>query len=365
MLRHSKVAFCWLVIIGNLFALAVAAQAQKTFTDGPYIFTSGDTTVQYESKIVISSSQKDLPGVRANTLIQVEDDTNGQFIVKLKEEYNPEPSEYKKSRKMVVISDIEGNFTAFKKLLIATGVIDKTYQWNFGKGHLVLTGDYFDRGNKVVETLWLIYKMEQQAENNGGKVHFILGNHETMNLQGDLRYVHPKYQFTAQALGKPLSELYSEDTELGKWLRTKNIIEKIGDHLFVHAGISEEVNNLNLSVPQINEAARPVLDQYKRHESDTLQTLMWDKGPLWYRGYYGKEPVSHEVIETTLKSHNVTKIITGHTVVADSISSWYNGKVINIDTPHSHGKSEALLIRKGKYYRITADGDRFPLFDKK
>ena len=36
--------------------------------------------------------------------------------------------------------------------------MDEKYQWIFGKGHLVICGDLFDRGNDVAAELWLIYK---------------------------------------------------------------------------------------------------------------------------------------------------------------------------------------------------------------
>ena len=34
------------------------------------------------------------------------------------------------------------------------GIIDKNLNWKFGKGHLVVLGDIFDRGSMVTEVLW-------------------------------------------------------------------------------------------------------------------------------------------------------------------------------------------------------------------
>ena len=50
--------------------------------------------------------------------------------------------------------------------------------------------------------------------------------------------------------------------------------------------------------------------------------------------------------------------------MADTISAHYNGKVINIDTPHKSGKSEALLLKKGKFYRVDMNGEKALLFNK-
>ena len=68
------------------------------------------------------------------------------------------------------------------------------------------------------------------------------------------------------------------------------------------------------------------------------------------------------VIEQSLKQFEVSHIITGHTVVADTISTWHNGTVINIDTRYAEGKSEALVIEGGRHYRVNIAGERKPLF---
>jgi hypothetical protein len=47
--------------------------------------------------------------------------------------------------------------------------------------------------------------------------------------------------------------------------------------------------------------------------------------------------------------------------VRDTISVWYDGKVLNTDVHHSEGKSEALLIEDNKYYRVNSEGKKVPL----
>ena len=84
---------------------------------------------------------------------------------------------------MFVLSDIEGEFAAFKSLMQGNGIMDQNYKWTFGDGHLVICGDLFDRGNRVTEYLWLLYKLEDEAKAQGGYVHVILGNHDIMNLK--------------------------------------------------------------------------------------------------------------------------------------------------------------------------------------
>ena len=69
-------------------------------------------------------------------------------------------------------------------------------------------------------------------------MHLVLGNHETMVMRGDLRYLNAKYVDTAAALGKPYDDLFAADTLLGQWLRARPAMIKVNDLLFLHAGVS-------------------------------------------------------------------------------------------------------------------------------
>jgi hypothetical protein len=253
------------------------------------------------------------------------------------------------------MSDIEGNFNSFLKFLIRNEVIDKHLRWIFKNGHLVIVGDCFDRGEQVVECLWLIYSLEEKAQRYGGHVHFILGNHEIMNMNGDWRYVHPTY---AQSSKIPFTAIYSGNNELWHWLCTKNIIEKIGDVLFVHGGISEEIFKLNLSVKNINDLARPWYNKAQSEFTEPALKLIFnsDKSPFWYRGYYQQE-MTEEQIDAILEFYGVKTIVTGHTMI-DRVTPYFNGKVINVDTDHASGNSEGLLVKRDNLYRINRKGKK-------
>jgi hypothetical protein len=278
-------------------------------------------------------------------------------MAQLKPRLQNEKSEYSKVKKQLVMSDIEGNFGAFRKLLQGNGVIDADFNWTFGDGHLVLIGDFFDRGEQVTEVLWFIYYLEEKAKAAGGYVHFILGNHEIMNLSDDLRYVQQKYKDNAILLNQKYESLYDENTELGRWLRTKNIIEKIGGVVFMHGGISAEINEMNLSVSSINRLARPYYaDTTYKYPDIRTDIIINDLGPFWYRGYYTGRKATSQQVDSTLSAFDVNHIVTGHTIVSDTISVWYNGKIMNTDVHHAAGKSEALMIEGDKYYRVNAEG---------
>ena len=338
--------------------------------DGPYVlYKEGQILIKYiardkNGKMIQADSmpvsQKD-----NITLYVATDEPDKKFTVKLKNDIRAENAEYPDVKKFFAISDIEGNFSAFRKLLQANAVIDADYNWTFGDGHLVLTGDFVDRGEQVTEVLWLIYSLEEKAKAAGGYVHFILGNHEIMNLSGDLRYLNKKYIENVTLLNEKFETLFGENSEIGKWLRSKNIVENVGGVLFTHGGISSEVNRLPLSINEINTRSRPFYADTSYDYPSPIDTIFYETGPFWYRGYYaGSRKASPQQIDSTLQKFSVRNISTGHTVVADTISIWYNGKILNTDVHHARGKSEGLLMEEGKFYRVNAEGRKTWLMDR-
>ncbi len=341
--------------------------------DGPYVHYKGDrvfaTYIMGKKGKKFSLKTDSIALLQKDNLsLNVMTDIPGKsFQVRLKKELQNEKSEFPTIKNLVVLSDIEGNFDALRKLLQATKVIDENLEWTFGEGNLVLVGDLFDRGLQVTEVLWFIYYLEEKAKAAGGYIHFILGNHEIMNLSGDLRYVQQKYLDNAVLLNQKYVTLYDENSELGRWLRTKNIVEKIGDIVFAHGGISGNINRMNISIPEINKLARPHYADSTFTSADLRSdTVLGDLGPFWYRGYYEKNnPGITSQIDSTLSQFGAHHIITGHTIVSDTISVWYNGKLLNTDVHHAAGKSEALLIENDKYYRVNAEGKKVLLLEAK
>jgi hypothetical protein len=324
-----------------------------------YVFDDGGIkSVRIDS---ISLAQKE------NTLLLVATDEPGKtFAVPLKKDLTIEKSEFAQVKKMFIVSDIEGNFRSLRMLLQANDVIDEKLDWIYGTGHLVLTGDFFDRGMQVTEVLWLIYSLEGKAKAAGGYVHFVLGNHEIMNMSGDFRYVHPKYMENAALINENYRNLFGEDAELGRWLRTKNVVEKIGDILFAHGGISAAVNTIDIPASKINKLARPFYpDTLFKYKDPKVELLYSDIGPFWYRGYYtDKAKASQAQVDSTLKIYGVKYIATGHTIVADTVSVHFNGKLFNTDVHHAKGHSEGLLYEDGNFFRVNDTGEKLQIAEQ-
>jgi Calcineurin-like phosphoesterase len=352
-------------VLAHIFllpAFLVCSGQGTSLADGPYVFYNNNyLLIASISNGVLKKDSFDVRTDKAPLLSVAVPGRPGTFFsVPLKGDLTPEASTYRAATKLLALSDIEGTFEGLNKLLVAGGVIDKDFNWTFGSGHLVICGDLFDRGEEVTACLWLLYKLEDEAKANGGYVHVILGNHDIMNLSEDFRYVAPKYMHAAALMGKEYKDLYTVNTELGRWLRTKNIMERIGDCLFLHGGISQTINETGLSLKAINNRVRPY---YQMSGYDSLLNrarvlpFFEDTSPFWYRGYFLAPRASMAQVDSTLNLFNVKRIVVGHDVV-DRIQTLYEGKVIAIDVDYHAGNYQALAIEKDALYRMDAGGEK-------
>ncbi|WGK64693.1 metallophosphoesterase [Croceiramulus getboli] len=354
-------------LLQPLYVLLAQEVQQFTFNgdDGPYLINDSVYWVDQNNELVkISRTALDSIPVT----IDHEDDQS--FFVPLNSSNAIARSEYALPEKLIAISDIEGRFDAFYSFLVANKVMDEQFRWQFGKGHLVLVGDFVDRGKNVTQVLWLIYKLEQEAEQAGGRVHFLLGNHELLNFTGDVRYNRGKYLKVAQDItglsdhAAAVQYLYSEKTVLGQWMRTKNTVLKVGNYLFVHAGLSPELLNFNLTLEEINSRIRETIQSPDQNDV-TAEFLFGAEGPLWYRGYvydhHHYPKIEQAEFDRLLTKYKADHIVIGHTVV-DDISTDFEGKLIRIDVPHSSrkfsGKTKGLLVENETAYWIDDQGNK-------
>lgn len=364
--------YLFAVLIASLVLEAstcVYAQKPTTNTnDGPYVLYSNDSIIvktivkKRSRKKAVAQYYSISEKVNLTLHIPFSDHADWGFDVKLQPTLAIEPAEYPQPSALLALSDIEGEFEALRNLLIANSVIDKKYNWIFGTGHVVICGDLFDRGSNVLEELWLLYKLEQDAKAKGGYLHTVLGNHDIMNLSGDVRYVQKKYLENAALMGVEYEKLFEANTELGRWLRTKNIIEKIGDNLCLHAGVSRKVNELQMPLEKINSRSRPYYDKGEDaivFDTDTLNPFFADTtSPFWYRGYFIAPKATQSQVDSTLALYKCRQIIVGHTIAPTNIAAYYQNKVIGIDVNQHEGKHEGILFESGKWYIIDTTGKK-------
>jgi hypothetical protein len=279
--------------------------------------------------------------------------------------------------RVVAVGDVHGAYDSLLAILRFTGLADEKGRWTGGKTHLVQTGDLLDRGKDVRKVLDLLMRLEGEAGKAGGGVHALLGNHEVMNMLGDLRYVNveeyldyrepeserrrdhyyeavlERAQKNAKAAGQafdatafrakfleqaPLgfverTAALSAEGRYGKWLRQRPVMAKVDGVVFVHGGLTPEVAALGCE--EVNARVKRELNEdMEQTRKDPLSTLSaGENGPLWYRGLtQDDESILAPRVEQVLRALGARAIVVGHSVMGDGrIQARVGGRVIGID----------------------------------
>lgn len=360
-----------LLLIGNMLGArlhyADNPLAQNWDGEGPYVFFSEDGGLTVQSLAAdgvggysaLETHHTIDPSPRVACHYSLD---SSRFEVVLNPKFETPASVYDDGGKIFAISDIEGNYAALRDLLIDGGVIDEDLRWTFGRGHLVLIGDIVDRGYFVTQVLWLVYKLEQDAKNQGGQVHYIIGNHELKMMYGDYGVTDLKYAEVATLLGKSQLDLYSSEAFLGRWMASKNTVERINGILFVHGGLHPDLAELGLDLDAVNQRIRRSYYQPVDQDGSPDLLISRDTGPCWYRGYF-RDDLSQEQVDRALESFDAEAVVVGHTL-QKRVNRQYGGKVVAIDVAHPNddhklwpeGGSEGLLIEDGVYFRVLTGG---------
>jgi TPR repeat protein len=264
--------------------------------------------------------------------------------------------------RIVAVGDVHGDYEQFVAVLTSAGLIDSNANWIGGQAHLVQTGDMVDRGPDSRAIMDLLMKLQVQAETAGGAVHPLLGNHEAMNLYGDLRFVSPgelasyaSPSAVRQASYSDYKGRLTEDAKLdgsdtqpdlskmpgfaeqraafgpegpyGRWLRERNSVIKINRTLFVHAGLGPKYANWSLDA--INNQVRDELKDLSRLHGGIVTDA---EGPLWFQGLaQGDEKQFEPLVDALLKNFDVDRIVIGHTYAQAAITPRFGGRVVLID----------------------------------
>lgn len=355
---------CIIVFISLVLGATVFLNAQSvkldSFSDGPYIFWKEDTLKMNwitSGKLI----HQDAHYEDYQELTKADSLYFPSYIFR-PDKKNKITVHFQNVDRFLAISDLHGQYDLSIELLLKHGIIDENHNWIYGDGHLVMVGDIFDRGDGVTDLCWFFYELEKKAEAAGGKVHIMIGNHEMMVFNGDLRYVNRSYRYSSAFLKKTYDQIFAPNSLLGQWLRSKPIALSINDVAFVHAGFSDEVLSFNLSFKKINKLFREKI--YDKPEdkiavSPLLNTLYFNKGPLWYRGYF--EPDFNEAkADEILKKLGYKHLVIGHTSMMN-IKNFFGNKIFCIDSSIKTGKrGEVLIYEKGKFYQGLLNGEKKP-----
>jgi hypothetical protein len=291
--------------------------------------------------------------------------------------------------RVVAVGDIHGDADQLIAVLRAAKLIDEKGAWSGGKAHLVQTGDVLDRGPDSRRAMDLLMRLEIEAKNAGGAVHALIGNHEAMNVYGDLRYVSEGEFAAFRDANSPKAreELYQEhqkstkgvvfdetyrrtweaehplgyaehrrafgpDGVYGKWIRSHNAVLRIDGTLFLHGGISPKYSEWG--VRTINERIRAELVDFTKLEGGVTSD---NEGPLWYRGLALRDERLEEHVQKVLQNFGVDRIVIGHTYTEGAVMPRFGRRVLVIDVGLSKvydaaGRSACLDIEQGKAYAL-------------
>jgi hypothetical protein len=204
----------------------------------------------------------------------------------------PAQSTWQGVDKVVAFADVHGSYADLVSLLQAAQVIDDKLRWSAGRTHAVSLGDLLDRGAESRKVMDLLMRLQDEAAAAGGALHVVLGNHEAMNLLGDLRYVaNGEYAVFAQEEPAGVREqrrtdwiaqngaesgpafdqkfppgyfghraAFAPGGKYGRWLLSLPVVIAVNDGLYMHAGPSKVVRGMGIA--EINTRYRSALVEY-------------------------------------------------------------------------------------------------------
>lgn len=277
--------------------------------------------------------------------------------------------------RIVAIGDLHGDYANYLATLRAAGLVDQRGRWTGGATHLVQTGDIADRGPDTRRIIAHLARLAREARRRGGRVHALLGNHEAMNVLGDLRYVDPgeyaafvdsrSLQRRARWFEAAMSRLARDDPqahaalppdfraqwerdhppgwvehrlawdprldpegELFQWTVGTAVAVQLNELVFVHGGISGAYCGNSLA--SLDALAAAALRRADPEDAGILQDQL---GPLWYRGLAGVAPATPPgLVDAILATHGARHLVIGHTPTGGVVWPRLDARVILIDT---------------------------------
>lgn len=279
--------------------------------------------------------------------------------------YDYFPSIHKKVNRIIVIGDLHGDYDITIQTLILAGLIDTTVtintpvdkiKWIGGDTFVVQVGDQIDRCRPTVhlcndpratandepsdiKIMELFTYLDKQARSKNGIVYSLLGNHELLNVMGNMNYVSYEglQQFNTYRDPNDIKlkfnsglearqHAFAQGNEYGKFLgctRVSAVI--IGSFLFVHAGIlpsfSDDIGIIdNNGIMKINQNVREWL--VKKINSENIDQIVDSSNrSLFWTRIFGSIPSNvssdyrdcQKYLEPTLKMFNVGNMVIGHT----------------------------------------------------
>lgn len=278
------------------------------------------------------------------------------------------PTRFPDAPRIVAIGDLHGDLQAARRALKLAGAIDDEDHWIGGKLVLVQTGDQMDRGDEEQAILDLFVRLAEEAARAGGAVHVLNGNHELLNAALDLRYATPggfeDFQDTVTA-GEPDSLLLEFDETqrarvtafrpggpYARVLARRNTVVIIGPNVFVHGGVLP--NYVDYGVEKLNAEIRAWL----AGDGPRPRAVEDRNSPIWSRLYSSDvNDAACDTLTGVLERLSAKRMIVGHTVQENGITSFCDGSVwcIDVGMSASYGGTPQVLEITGDTVRVRRE----------
>jgi len=273
------------------------------------------------------------------------------------------PTRFPGVQRLVAIGDLHGDLEAARTALQLANAMDGADRWIGGDLVVVQLGDILDRGDDAMEILDLLDDLGEQARATGGDVHLLNGNHELMNVKLDMRYVSvggyidflpgaerdpdtATAQDVVDGVGERILAIRPGGAMALRFAQ-RNVITIVGDSVFVHGGVLPHI--VDYGVERLNQETR----QWIRGDVQCPpEILLAGDGPVWSR-HYSNQPDEEDcrLLEVTLQRLGAQRMVVGHTVQKDGISSACDGRVWRIDVgmaDHYGGEAAVLDLSHGE-----------------
>jgi hypothetical protein len=275
--------------------------------------------------------------------------------------------------RVVAIADLHGDYEQYLNVMKSAGLIDEKEKWSGGQTHLVQTGDITDRGPDSRKIIDHLVKLSKQAKKAGGYVHLLIGNHESMNVVGDLRYValgefaafttknsarlqDLQWQRQIEWMKANVPEFETMDLEAyrneweqqvplgwvehrlawsmsgeyGQWVEENQVAVQINDSIFLHGGISAKYCKFSLQ-----SLTEQVIAAMQTYDPAVISIVNDPEGPLWYRGLAQEQEsddIFSQTLDNILERYGAKRIVVGHTPTGGVVWPRFDQRVVANDT---------------------------------
>ncbi|XP_047939399.1 shewanella-like protein phosphatase 2 [Salvia hispanica] len=277
--------------------------------------------------------------------------------------------------RLVAVGDIHGDLPKAKSALRLAGLIGADDRWSGAAATVVQVGDIFDRGGDEIKLLYFFERLRREAAKSGGTVITMNGNHEIMNVDADFRFVARQgvkefedwgfWQCVGNGMKRMClgigSDLVFRDLLDGvpdeipgippeylngirvriaalrpnglissRFLSKNQTVVVVGDSVFAHGGLLEK--HVVYGLERLNEEVRDWIRGLSEKVENRL--VRGADSVVWLRSFSNKlvKDGDCSILEHVLETiPGARRMIMGHTIQEDGISSACGGRAIRVD----------------------------------